>query len=809
MIKWMANFKVGSRIFAGFALVLLLLVVLAITGYGSLNGANERSEKYAHYASQVIDIKDIEGDVANLRRVVRVYGQTGDEAAFKQMKEYGGALLKQLRDARDGHRSENRRQAMTKALELAETYTGYFDKLHDIRKARDENYQVMDRDGLTGQDELGKAIDQLKASHELDLALLADDAQTEWVDARLSVAKFMVAPSKEAAENGRKQIAEVKGLIAALIPKVKSPETLKTLKGTADLAVQYEKAYETVITSITDTQAIVDIAMPKLAAEFAGIAKSMADDLGASLKTVTAENKDSNETAIRLVIGVTIVALLLGALFAWVIAHGISVPVVDMTGAMTRLAGGDNTVTVPALGNKDEIGEMAKAVEVFKQNAIDKVRLEAEQKAADEAQRKAEEEQRQREAAIVAEVAEVAKAASAGDLERQIDLAGKDGFLLSLCEGVNNLVRQTGVALKDVAEVLSAVAEGNLTKRITGEYGGLFGQLKGDVNKTADKLFEIVTNINSGAGQISGAAAEVSAGSADLSQRSEQQASALEETAASMEELAATVRQNAANAQQANQLAAGAREVAASGGAVVANAVSAMERIESSSQKIGDIVGMIDEIAFQTNLLALNAAVEAARAGDAGKGFAVVAQEVRNLAQRSAQASNEIKTLIGESTGQVKNGADLVKGAGKTLEDILSGVKRVADIVAEIAAASAEQASGIDQVNAAVSQMDEMTQQNAALVEESAASAHSLEEQARELNRLMGFFNVGAQTALAPPPVAKAAATKPAPAPVRKPAPVKAAAKQSALTRLHTKDAAAAPALAPGGGKKDSDWEEF
>jgi len=210
-----------------------------------------------------------------------------------------------------------------------------------------------------------------------------------------------------------------------------------------------------------------------------------------------------------------------------------------------------------------------------------------------------------------------------------------------------------------------------------------------------------------------------------------------------MEELAATVRQNAANAQQANQFAAGAREVAASGGGVVADAVEAMGRIEASSRKIGDIVGMIDEIAFQTNLLALNAAVEAARAGDAGKGFAVVAQEVRNLAQRSAQASKEIKGLIAESTDQVKTGADLVKGAGKTLDEILGSVRRVADIVAEIAAASSEQASGIDQVNSAVSQMDEMTQQNAALVEESAAAAHSLEDQAGELTRLMAFFHTG------------------------------------------------------------------
>ncbi|MCR6631187.1 MAG: methyl-accepting chemotaxis protein [Magnetospirillum sp.] len=449
------------------------------------------------------------------------------------------------------------------------------------------------------------------------------------------------------------------------------------------------------------------------------------------------------------------VGLFAGLLALWLARRSIVRPLVDLTWRLGRLAEGDADVEIPTLARRDEIGRIGQTLAVFRDNILARRHAEAQAVVlAEQARRQAEKEQQAREAAIGAEVAETVQAACAGDLSRRIDLAGKDGMLKTMCAAINELAGTVEAALSDVAAVLASVARGDLTRRITNEYGGLFGQLKGDVNQTADKLFEIVTNINSAAGQINSAASEVAAGSQDLSERSEQQASALEETAASMEELAATVRQNAANAQQANQLAAGAREVAAGGGEVVSNAITAMGRIEASSQKIEDIVGMIDEIAFQTNLLALNAAVEAARAGDAGKGFAVVAQEVRNLAQRSAQASKEIKTLIAESSTQVRGGADLVKGAGKTLEEILGSVKRVADIVAEIAAASSEQASGIDQVNAAVTQMDEMTQQNAALVEESAAAAHALEEQSQELNRLMGFFNTGA-------PTASAAATAP------------------------------------------------
>jgi len=439
-------------------------------------------------------------------------------------------------------------------------------------------------------------------------------------------------------------------------------------------------------------------------------------------------------------IGLMAGGLLLAAMLAALIVRSVAGGIGAMTRSMTALAQGRLDTAIPALQQRDEIGEMAQAVQVFKDNAIDKLRLEQEQRQREEAERQAEAAQRARETAIVGEIAAVAKAAADGDMDKRIETAGKDGFLLTLCQSVNSMVGRTGHALGDVAQVLGALANGDLTQRITGNYDGVFGQLKNDVNQTAEKLAVIVTKIGQATGQISTSSAEVAAGAQDLSERSEQQASALEETAASMEELAATVRQNAANAQQANQLAAGARDVAAGGGQVVADAIGAMGRIENSSQKIEDIVGMIDEIAFQTNLLALNAAVEAARAGDAGKGFAVVAQEVRNLAQRSAQASKEIKGLIAESSAQVRTGADLVKGAGKTLEDILGSVKRVADIVAEIAAASSEQASGIDQVNAAVSQMDEMTQQNAALVEESAAAAQSLAHAATGLEEQMAFF---------------------------------------------------------------------
>ncbi|MBC7681600.1 MAG: hypothetical protein H7172_04645, partial [Ferruginibacter sp.] len=258
-----------------------------------------------------------------------------------------------------------------------------------------------------------------------------------------------------------------------------------------------------------------------------------------------------------------------------------------------------------------------------------------------------------------------------------------------------------------------------------------------------DSLALIVNQVRQGTDTIATTSDQIAAGNHDLSRRTEQQASALEETAASMEELTSTVKQNADNARQANQLAVSASNIAVRGGSVVAQVVGTMGAINTSSRKIVDIIGVIDGIAFQTNILALNAAVEAARAGEQGRGFAVVASEVRSLAQRSAAAAKEIKTLIGDSVDKVEEGSKQVAEAGRTMDEIVGSVKRVTDIMAEIEAASKEQALGIEQVNQAITQMDQVTQQNAALVEEASAAARSLQEQASSLAEVVGVFQLG------------------------------------------------------------------
>ncbi|MDP2793933.1 MAG: methyl-accepting chemotaxis protein [Sulfurisoma sp.] len=340
------------------------------------------------------------------------------------------------------------------------------------------------------------------------------------------------------------------------------------------------------------------------------------------------------------------------------------------------------------------------------------------------------------------EVETLVQAALAGDFERRLALEGKAGFVKQLSAGLNQLTEVTLRGLSDVAEVLKAVAQGDLTKKVDADYQGLFGQLKDDVNTTVERLREVVGRIKDASEAINVAAREIAAGNQDLSSRTEEQASSLEETAASMEELNATVKQNAENAKQANELAKNSNAVAVKGGEMVKRIVGTMSAIQDSSKKIADIVGVIDSIAFQTNILALNAAVEAARAGEQGRGFAVVATEVRSLAQRSATAAKEIKVLIAESVDRVDSGAKLVAEAGDTMDDVVTSFNLVANLVTEIAGASREQSTGIEQVTQAVGQMDEVTQQNAALVEQAAAAAESLEEQASSLVQAVGMFKL-------------------------------------------------------------------
>jgi methyl-accepting chemotaxis protein len=398
-------------------------------------------------------------------------------------------------------------------------------------------------------------------------------------------------------------------------------------------------------------------------------------------------------------------------------------------------------------------------------------------------------------------------------------------LLLAVAMGVaaawvisRSLTKQLGGEPGYTARIAGSIAHGDLSIPIETADNDR-GSLLVEMREMRNSLVDIVAQVRRGTETIGTASREIAAGNLDLSSRTELQASSLEKTASAMEVLTTTVRQNADNAREANQLAASASDVARKGGDVVSQVVGTMGEINSSANKISDIIGVIDGIAFQTNILALNAAVEAARAGEQGRGFAVVASEVRNLAQRSAAAAKEIKTLIGDSVEKVERGSKLVGQAGVTMEEVVSSVKRVTDIMSDIAAASAEQSAGIEQVNLSIIEMDSMTQQNASLVEEAAAAAQSLQDQAGELSRVVSIFKLDENDAHRSEPVVALAAAPVAasvPAVVRQPvkrsAARAAAMKKSSAAAAPRADSAEAPAKpkAPAAAATAGDeWEEF
>jgi methyl-accepting chemotaxis protein len=484
--------------------------------------------------------------------------------------------------------------------------------------------------------------------------------------------------------------------------------------------------------------------------------------------------------------------LLAGILVAvWFGAGVISKPIRRMTDLMGVLAEGKYDVGIPHQSQKDEIGGMARAVEVFRENGL---RI-SEMTEAEAARIIADQQARQ---AMMSELqlafGEVVDAAITGDFTKRVNASFPDAELNSLAGSVNSLVETVDQGVSEAGKVLEALARTDLTLRMEGDYKGAFAQLQHNTNTLAETLSEVVSGLKSTSRTLKTATGEILSGANDLSERTTKQAATIEQTSAAMEQLAATVLQNADRARDANANAQTVSRTAEEGGVVMSQATQAMERITTSSAKISNIIGLIDDIAFQTNLLALNASVEAARAGEAGKGFAVVAVEVRRLAQSAAEASSDVKALIETSSGEVGAGTKLVADAAAKLQAMLEAAKSNSGLMEGIARDSREQASAIEEVTVAVRQMDEMTQHNAALVEQTNAAIEQTEAQASELDRIVAVFRTDAAedgVSLAPIAHRTARAAAPRPNPARK------------------VQQAASAYLSQGNAAISADWDEF
>jgi methyl-accepting chemotaxis protein len=518
------------------------------------------------------------------------------------------------------------------------------------------------------------------------------------------------------------------------------------------------------------------------------IQKTNGDVMGAIFVGTPMVNVEAAATSVLGLIAIVGGAAVIGfGLLGFVASRLITRPIPKLAQTMDVVAQGNYDVDVPFTTLGNEVGAMARAVEVFRENGLrvsQMTEAEAARIVADEEKR------RLMMTELQAAFGEVVDAAVSGDFTKRVHAQFPDAELNSLAGSVNNLVETFDRSVAEVGEVLGAMADTDLTRRMTGEYEGAFAKLKSDINLVGDKLTEVVQQLRRTSGSLKTATGEILSGANDLSERTTKQAATIEETSAAMEQLASTVLANAERAKNASASASRVTHTAEEGGRVMDAANEAMERITASSAKISNIIGMIDDIAFQTNLLALNASVEAARAGDAGKGFAVVAVEVRRLAQSAASASSDVKALIEQSSGEVTTGSKLVGEAAGKLASMLEAIRENTQSLEAIARDSAEQATSIEEVTAAVRTMDEMTQHNAALVEQTNAAIEQTEAQATELDRIVEIFAIDQSSAdeFAAPPMRR----EPAPAHVSKAAPK-----------------AAKAYLSQGNAAISADWDEF
>ncbi len=700
---------IRTRIYLGFAVIIGLS--LGLTGFSvfELTGIGTQARVMDGTSANLARVLEMEWEIEAVRRTEVRYRLLPDDATRSELKDHTNRARVLLTEAVATTVSEDRRRIYESVKPVLEAHDENFDRFaQQLATVTAEKAKLF---GLG--DELSAATSRLfeaaNASGRQEVEKPASLVTAAVGLVRIANWRFLALGDRGGVANFQANVGKAKGALKDF-EQVASPAEASLIESISSTLAGYASAFAALSEAQLKSIEIYDTGMRPLSID-------MQAKLAPAVVALKINYTEGSKATIAIVSSTSLsqellagAGLVLGAILAFFIGRGISRPIGLITVAMRRLAQKEIGVEIPGVGRSDELGTMAGAVQVFKDNALQAVALEQEQ------------------------------AEAQGRRAAEDEGVRLDSERAAATEAAELVVGSIGMGLQ-------RLAAGDLTFRLDAVLPDAYEGLRSDLNTAMTELQGLVQSIVSNTSGLQSGTSEISQASDDLSRRTEQQAASLEQTAAALDQITATVRTTAEGAKHAHDVVSKTRADAEQSGAVMLQAVAAMGSIEQSSQEIGQIIGVIDEIAFQTNLLALNAGVEAARAGDAGRGFAVVASEVRALAQRSAQAAKEIKALISTSAQQVGIGVKLVGETGQALVRIVSQVTEVTSAVSEIAASAKEQASGLAEVNTAINQMDQVTQQNAAMVEQSTAASHSLALETAKLVRLTERFQIGAALA--------------------------------------------------------------
>ncbi|WP_137135407.1 methyl-accepting chemotaxis protein [Rhizobium sp. FKY42] len=729
------NMSIRSKIYGGFSIVLAILSVIAALSVFSNISSKRDFGDYRSVARMTNEAGRIQSNMLEARLAFYRYQVVQTDAGKQDLNDRLTATREIAKAMADLARTDQEKAAATNFAQQAQTYGDAFAKVASLQESVNKlTAEQLNRLGPKLSADLTELAEALENAGNTQAAFQTSALQNDVYGMRLAMNKFLLANAEEDFTRATEAAANAKAQTDVVLKLIVDAGRRERMMGSVGDLAAYSEAMKTAYKTIVEKNAIIENTMNRIGPAVSSAVEELKIAMKKEQDTLGPEIQNSMEAGILNSSILGVLAVLIAVCVAYLIARSLTVPISALTRAMGDLAANRLETDIPGMEMKNEIGSMAKAVDVFKQNAIRVRELTAQEAALQE-----------KNADLQSNIAVVVDAAVAGNFSRRITKRYDNPALDSFATNVNTLVESVDSGITETSRVVAALAQGDLTAAMSGRFQGAFADLQTNVNQTMKTLRELMQEVRQSADAINGGAGEMRNASNDLSRRTETQAASLEETSSALEEITVAVRTSTERAQESSKMVTEARQFAERSAGVVEEATSAMSRIEQASNEITQIINVIDEIAFQTNLLALNAGVEAARAGEAGKGFAVVAQEVRELAQRSATAAKDIKALITKSSHEVETGVQLVTTTGDALREIQQKVIGIAGQMASIVTAAQEQSTGLMEVSTAVNQMDQVTQQNAAMVEEAAASTSRLAEETAHLKSLISRFRIHAE----------------------------------------------------------------